>query len=393
MSDLVVMIDGAPVEHIERFSLTRDAEHVTGEMTAAIFMSYTPQERFMEGVLRGASAAVYLGGHLAFNGTLDGRGDRGSPDGEYEVTLRARGRLKRIIDDSHRHPTGTILSTTDRGAFEALLAPFGVGLDWRAKETAIPRIRLRDGARVHDELRRIAQRTGLNFYETRDGMVRVVDQTPDLTGEPLVLSQNILRFDSDLSADEERRRIVVKGQRTAPSSFGRAAIVPPVLPLSDATAPEDGGITVRAYGDATTATLEAAGAYDYSRRVANGRDVDVEVFGVLQSTGQPWDLGVRHHIEIPPIGVSTVMEAQRISYVIDEDARLRTNISFRPISERMASSATSLLDSPARTGQSGEWVGPVVSDAPVQTPVPARRPDSLLDDLGASAPALTIEAP
>lgn len=390
---VTVLIDRGKLTHIRDMSLTRSTESVTGELRVSVFMDWMPEERVFNGVLRGAETLVYVGDHLAFTGTLDSRRDSGTPPGEYEIELIARGRTKRLIDNSHRHPTGTILRTTNRQAFDTLVQPFGIQVEWLADEVPMNRIRLRQGARVHDELRRIAQQTGVNFYETRDGRLRVVDGPIGITGEPVVLGQNIVSFDADLRGDVERREITVTGQRTEANVWGSEAIIPPVLNLSDGTIPEDGDLTVQMYGSATPDALQRAGTYDYNRRVAAGREVNVQLFGQLQSTDDPWDLGVRHQVQIPPAGIAGEFEVTSISYVLDHDATWRTNLSLHPPLTRTEGGA-SLLDSFAPAESSGEWVSPVITESPdIQSEIP-EVVASLLDDVGdGGSPPLILDVP
>lgn len=385
-----MLIGGERLTRIQSFSLLRSTESITGEVSISIFMSYIPEERVFNGVIREAETLVYIGGHLAFTGALDSRRDSGTPPGQYNIELTARGRTKRLIDYSHRHPTGTILRTTNRQVFEALVQPFSIRIEWLAEEVSLPRVRLRDGAKVYDELRRIAQRTGVNFYETRDGNLRVVDTPTGETGEPIVLTQNIVSFDADLRGELEKRNIQVKGQRTEPTSWGAQAIAPSILSLQDSTVPEGGQLTVQMYGTATPDALRRAGGYDYNRRVAAARDVNVQLFGNLQSAGSPWDLGLQHQVEIPPAGVSGFFEAASLNYVLDAAARVRTNLSLHPLTTR--AEGESLLDATSASSNSGEWVPAAISQKPdLQSEIP-EVVASLLDDVGDSGtPPLTLE--
>lgn len=394
MSERVtVLIDRGRLTHIRDLSLTRSTESVTGELRISVFMDWMPEERVFNGVIRGAETLVYIGEHLAFTGTLDSRRDSGTPPGEYEIDLVARGRAKRLIDNSHRHPTGTILRTTNRQVFDTLVRPFGMQVDWLADEVPLNRVRLRQGAKVYDELRRIGQQTGVSFYETRDGRLRVVDGPIEATGEPIVLGSNIISFDADLRGDVERREITVTGQRTEANVWGEAAIIPPVLRLSDGTIPEDGDLTVQMYGSATPDALQRAGTYDYNRRVAAGREVSVQLFGLLQSTGEPWDLGVRHQVQIPPAGVAGEFQASSLSYAIDHDARLRTNISLHPPLMRREATA-SLLDALPTAENSGEWVSSTITENPDRQSEIPEVAASLLDDLGdGGSPPLILDVP
>ena len=394
MSERVkVLIDRQPLDRIKELSLSRSTENVTGELNLSIFMDWIPEERVFNGVLRGAETLVYIGDHLAFTGTLDTRRDRGTPPGEYQIDLVARGRTKRLIDYSHRHPTGTILKTTSRQVFETLTQPFGIQIEWLAEDIPIPRVRLRQGARVHDELRRIAQRSGLNFYETRDGKLRVVDRPTNDGGEPLVLGKNILSFDADLRGDLEKRQIRVTGQRTEPNVWGTQAIIPPVLNLRDETIPEDGELTVQMYGTATPDALVRAGSYDYNRRLAAGREINIELFGQLQSTGEPWDLGLKHQVEIIPAAVSGLFEAQSITYTLDHDATWRTNLSLHPPQVKTEGEARpNLLDSRVSAVNSDEWVTPELQEYDLQSEIPEIVAANLLDDFGDNgAPPLFLD--
>src|SRR5262245_65311303 len=110
------------------------------------------------------------------------------------TTTSARGKTKRLIDSTHQHPTTNMLKPTSKEVVEKLIQPWKTMLEWKGEVIKLDKVRFRDGARVVDELQRVALENCYFMYETRDGKLRVTDgvgQSGGQGGDPLILGQNI----------------------------------------------------------------------------------------------------------------------------------------------------------------------------------------------------------
>lgn len=350
-----VFIDKKQLTGYTSLSLSRDKSDLTGQLQIDIFMNWMPSAPVFDVVTKGKEITVYVGGHLVFYGSIDRRSDQGTTgqprdemgpfvsgpsqgsgpslsisSSEYKVTLSCRGKAGKLVDNSQQHETGTMLGTTNRDAMAKLIEPWGIELDWKADVIEAPRVRFRDGARVVDEIERLCEQFGMYAYETRDGKLRVVDKAETQIGEPIVLGVNILSFSTDQSADQERSEVLVKGQLTDPQQWGENAVIPTLERLKDSTLESFSPITVQLYGRGTPDLLKRRAYYEMNKRAADGKQINVEVFHVQQTDGEPWDLGQLHYVEIPPAGVFGQFETIKLTYNVDAKGTLRTKLTLAP---------------------------------------------------------------
>lgn len=358
-------------QELSRFTslrLTRSKKDLTGSLSLDVFMNYTEGAPVLGNVQTGQEILVYVGNHLAFTGSLDRRVDSGDYSGEsedkdtpvdsditpnigpnnYTISLQSRGKTKVLIDSSHVHPTGTILQPTNKSVFEELLAPFDIAIEWLADEIELNRVRLRDGALVVDELQRMAERCSLYVHETRAGALRVTDEALTVTGQPLVLGQNILRFRTEQLADKEKGEVTVKSQRTDNDSFGEDAVLPTQRRTADGSQTTVAPIVVQMYGNGNEQLLAKRTDYEQNKRMAEGKQIVVDVFHVQQPDGLPWDIGGLHYVEIPPAGVVGQFEITNVTYNVQSDRTLSTTLTLapKPVKNAAADSTVLLSDLP-----------------------------------------------
>lgn len=328
-----VFIDRAELTNFTNLTLSRSKDALTGELNIGVFMGWMPSEGVLVGAQRGKEILVYVGGHLVFTGYIDRRKDAGSvsvSESQYTVTFSCRGKTKYLVDSSHQHPTCTMLRTSARSASDELLAPFGAALRWEAEDLDFDKVRFRDGGRVVDELQRIAERAGLFMYETRDGALKVTDGRSAQTGEPLVLGRNILQFSADQAEDPERSEILVKGQRTDKGVWGDTAVIKTMERAANSVVNGFVPITVQLYGDATPEALKRRLQYEANKRSSAAKKITLDVFHVQQTTGEPWDIGDFHYVEIPPAGVFGTMEVTDLTYTVEAEGTLKTSLTLSP---------------------------------------------------------------
>lgn len=363
---ILIMVGGSLLTGWLNMNLTRHKKDMTGEFNCTVFMGSIPKVPLITGAKAGAPVQVYVGGHLAFVGTLDKRKGKGKSEGkkgggpvgfhagsgrsrsigsghgsggggitahigpnEYIITLKARGKTKRLIDSSHDHETGTITNAKTKPVVERLVKNFNVQLDWRAPVHDMDKIRFRDGATVKDEVHRVGNEYGLYSWETRDGRLRVSDEAGPETGEPLILGDNILQFEAEQSEDALNSEIKVKGQRTKKDIWGKEAVNREKR-LRDPSVKDYAPLTVQHYTDASDEALDRRARFEANNRQSASRHVTIEVFHVQSRSGLPWDIGTLHYVEVPPEGVFDVMECISLTYTVDAEKRLTTRLTLAP---------------------------------------------------------------
>lgn len=345
MKPFRVFIGGEELTQYTGASLRRKKEDLTGSFSCEVFFNYMPSKPVLASAMRGKDVMVYVGGRLAFFGALDKR--RGNGEGRtsdkfegaeistsiepnsYNVSLSARGRTKYLIDASHQHKTGTMIKPTTRKAVEELLKPFKVELDWKAGEIDLERLVLRDGNRVLSEIQRIANENGHYFYEGMDGKL-IFEDKPTRNGDDLILGKNILRFGADQSEEHDRSEIVVKGQRTNKKVWGEEAVLNVIKKAKKGGLEADVPFIVQHYGDGNPEALDRRAKFEADKRNAQSLRVSMEVFHVQTPSGEPWDLGTLHYVEVPPEGVFNVLECVEVAYTVDAQGTLKTALTLAP---------------------------------------------------------------
>jgi prophage tail gpP-like protein len=350
-----IFIDRKELLNWTGMTLKRSKDAMTGELTVNVFMGWLPDEPLMVEATRGREILVYIGGKLAFTGSIDRRRDTASKtavgrdgataeDGStrtsigptsYEVDFSARGKTKYLIDSSHQHPTGNILRPTAKEAIEALIKPWGVQLVWNADNPKFDKVRFRDGGFVSDELQRIAQRASLFLTETRDGRLQVTGVDGGGDGEPIILGTNVLTFSTDQAQDISKTEVLVKGKRTETTSWGDSAVIPSEINTKNSITDWFTPITVRHYGNATQDELRNRAQYEVNKRARLSKKVTVEVFSITQSNGEPWDIGSKHYVELPPANVFDVLEIIELTYTVDAQGTLKTELVLSPIGSKI----------------------------------------------------------
>lgn len=326
-------------------SLERSKETLTGNLSIDFFYGYVPEKPVQVDAAYGREVLVYIDGWLAFTGIIDGRNGEGSNSdmggegrsisigpNEYSVQITARGKTKQLIDSSHDILTNMNGSNTQE-ATEKLIAPWAIALDWLADPQTLDKLRFREGARVVDELKRIARENAHYMWEGRDGSLIVRDQsTSDEIGPDLILGQNILTFSATQSESLAKSSIRVRGQRTENTAWGEDAVLPPVIEVvgDDLLANTLRPICVQHYGNATPEALERRALYEANDRTQNSKRVSIDVFGVSTSTGRPWDIGLRHRVVIPPEGIDTALECTGLRFTCTPND-LKTTLTLAPI--------------------------------------------------------------
>ncbi len=366
-----IYIGGQKLQGWTSATLTRSKEQLTGSLNVVLFFNYMPSEPVARQAVAGADVNVYVGGKLAFTGEMDtrtGKGDEtekgvaggtgggsGSrsvnigPD-SYTVTLSARGKTKRAIESSHQHQEGMLVKTTDKAVLDAVLKGSNITVDWQAAIVQLDKYRMRDGAIMLEEMARIGVENGHYLYEDRFGKLRVTDNIVG-QGEHLILGENIVTFSASQSQSPAKKQIIVKGHLTDKTKRGKAKIEDRIKVVTDAWATAEIPITIQHYGNATDEALERRGKYEADTRAQDSKNVTIEVFHVQPRSGDAWDIGLEHYVEIPPEGLFEGMECVGITYKV-ADKKLSTTLTLAPPPSAGAGGSFSALSSNAAIGNS-----------------------------------------
>lgn len=397
---VVIFLAGAELFGWTKMSLTRTKKDLTGSLRITMFFSYVPQQPVAVDAARGKDVTVYVGGHLVFTGKLDKRNGATISADSYEVTLTARGKTKYLIDSSHQHATTNIKNTTSKEAIEKLVQPWGLQLDWKAEAQKINLLRLRDGGKVVDEIQRVCVENGHFVYETRDGKLRVTDDTGQTTGEPLILGQNILSFSAEQSEEDAKSEVTVKGQRNDRSSWGEQAVLNTQKKIEDKWVGSKIPLTIQHYGDATPEALERRANFETNKRSAESKTLTIEVFHVQSTSGEPWDIGAVHYCEVPPEGIFDEFEVTELTYEVESDGTLKTTLTLSPPPKSASSSGAGGIGS-SLTAAAGsvEQIGAArrsgfgITFTPGQYPAPWSGPDVSFISVPAIAAAAASAIP
>lgn len=358
-----IFIGGEELVTYTSARLQRTKKQMTGSLTVEIFLDYVPSKPTIVNAVRGKEILVYVMGQLAFTGIIDKRrgktvktqnrasngqfaysGGPGSLSEDsggdvsvnfskgsgYSVTLTARGRTKYLIDSSQTHPTGFFKKTSDKKVIETLVKEHNVVLQWDAEEIDEPKVTLRDGNRIYNEIFERCNQNCHFAYETRDGKLLITDGTNGTVGEDIILGQNILDFSAEQSEDQANSQITVKGHRTQKGVWGNDAVTQPVQTVADSWVGANIPLTIQHYGDATNEGLQRRAKFEADRRAAESKSVNVTVFHVAQQGGTPWDIGTVHYVEIPPEGIFDVLECVSLTYSVDAKSTLETQLELAP---------------------------------------------------------------
>lgn len=347
-----IFVGGEELRGWTEMSLSRSKKNLTGSLSVSMFFTYVPDSPVAINATKNKEILVYIGGQLAFTGKIDKRkgsgvkhGQTGSDDNssgsdltrssnigadEYTVKITARGKTKYLIESSHQHPTTNMLKPTNKEAFEKLLQPWGLEMDWKASTIKLDKIRFRDGAKVIHEIQRLAEENGHFVYETRDGKVRVTDDTGREQGEPLILGVNISSFSAEQSEEDAKRKVKVKGQRTEKGIRGKAAVENVEKEIEDKWVDADIPFTIQHYGDGTPEALERRANFETNKRSSEAKKLTIDVFHVQSSNGEPWDIGTLHYCEVPAEGIFDVFECTDLTYEVKNDETIKTTLTLSP---------------------------------------------------------------
>lgn len=358
MKPVVITVGGSELTTWTEMTLQRSKEELTGSLSVSIFAGAMPSGPIARAAAAGAEILVYIAGQLAFTGVVDKRkgtgakkgkkGTKGSEDGEggeggdgaklsasigpseYTIKLSARGKTKRLIDSSHQHPTTNMLKPTTKEVVEKLIEPWKIQVDWKGEAIKLDKVRFRDGARVVDELNRVAVENCYFMYETRDGQLRVTDGTGGGSGDPLILGHNILEFSAEQSEDEEKSKVKVKGQRSKKDMWGEKAVVKTHKEVENKRMKSFVPQIIQHNGDADEKTLERRARFEMNARAAKSKKITIEVFHVQTPSGQPWDIGNMHYVEVPPEGIFDMFECTELTYTVNDDKTIKTSLTLSP---------------------------------------------------------------
>lgn len=224
-----------------------------------------------------------------------------------------------------------MLRPTTKEVIEKIIEPFKIQLEWKGKIIKLDKQRLRDGARCVDEIHRVGTENCYFIYETRDGKLRVTDGIGvEGTGDPLILGENILEFSAEQSEDEAKSKVKVKGQRSKKNIWGEKATLPTFKEIEDKSMTSFVFHNIQHNGDSDEETLERRARFEMNALAARSKKITIEVFHVQSMSGQPWDIGNMHYVEVPPEGIFDMFECTELTYTVDAEKTLKTSLTLSP---------------------------------------------------------------
>ncbi|ATQ67919.1 MULTISPECIES: hypothetical protein [Methylosinus] len=331
--------------------LSRRRKDLTGSLTLECFYGSIPETPVLRNVKAGAEIQALVGGSVAFTGKIDMRNGRGKKrktadaTGDksdetfqrsvsigrdaYSVTITARGETKRLIDSSHDHPTGTMKQVSPGDVVRGLVKNFGVKfVDASGANIKLEKARFRDGAPVVGEIHRFTKEHNLIVNETRDGTLQMTKPGNEPRGVDLILGQNILEFSAEQSEDVANSSITVKGQRTGSAQYGSAAVNRSVTAKQSGSSSDYSPFMVQITGDATDERLKARLQIENRERQEQSKNITVDVFHVQDAAGAPWDIGVKHYVEVAPEGIYDDFVVDELEYEVDASGTLKTTLTL-----------------------------------------------------------------
>lgn len=364
---VVIMVAGQNLDGWTSMKCERDRKALTGTMTVEIFYTDLPKNPVMRNVTAGADIQLYIGGQLAFVGSIDSRNGKGkgkhkgkhdsgalndrnlkgtdragkSPTGagvhsyadadSYKITIECRGKVKRLINSSHDHPTGMMKNTTVPKIFKELTKNFNVQInDTSGDSIQLERAVFRDGATVVSELHKWSLEHNLLTFEGKDGKLNLAKDSQGGSGEPLILGINILSFDATQSDGQDNNKVTIKGQRSGMKYHGKASVMNKIEVNNPAVSDYSPAIHQMA-GDASPERLRARAKYETDRATQDSKQITIDVFHVQASDGNGWDVNVTHYVEIPPEGIYNEFVVDKLTYFCEAKGTLKTELILVPV--------------------------------------------------------------
>ena len=348
MQPFTIVFSGAEFSGWTTATLSRKKGDMTGTLEFEVFFDQLPRNPVMRGIAKGTEVQAYVGGALAFNGTVDGRTGKGKKGGHkkgadaesgasysasatkdsYSIKVSARGKLKHICDCSHVHETGFFEKKTAIATIKEITAPFSVEAEDKVGLSEALDRTLTDGGNVADEIHNILSDSGADLYESVEGKLMIVNHGDSGSGEALILGHNILTFSCEQTEEHEVSHIKVKGNRTH-KHYGKDAITKPLETLTTGTSKAFRPYTGHCPGDATPARLKKSAKNEAAARAKKGKTISVDVFHVQSSSGEPWDLNTTHYVEIPTENIFDEFVIEELTYHVSKD-ELKTSLKLSP---------------------------------------------------------------
>lgn len=340
MSEVSIYIGGL-LNNWTSMTLSRSKDAMTGELSVTVFMSYIPGAPVLTQVAAGRPVQVYIGNELSFNGVIDSR--TGNADAtSYNLTISARGKTKRLIDNSNDKKQ-MMLKPTNREVFDELVKDTEIEIEWLAQTHKLEKVRFRNSARLHEEIQRVATENAHFTYETREGKLRITDDTSRKSGVALILGQEFLSFSAEQSEHEAKSEIIVKGKRTDKNVRGKNAVEKTIQKQKDNSVRSKSQLTVHHYGDGTDEALKRRAKFEADKRNSTTKNVKIDVFHVQPITGEAWEIGLLHMVSIPPEGINDQFECVGIEYAVDNEKTIKTSLTLSPPPKAASTSSGSAV--------------------------------------------------
>jgi prophage tail gpP-like protein len=330
MKPVHIIIAGQLFRYWKTFNLKRSRKDLTGSLSFDFGFVGIPNSPLHPFIISGAEISCYVGGRLAFTGTIDKRAASGDAK-NYSCKITCRGKTKQLINSSHKHEKGMKKKTKTKEAIDELVQPFGVNVKYESEDNIeMERIVFRDGMPVYNEIHRLTREHNKLAFEAVDGTLLITEDSKGGNGQDLIVGKNVIKFNTEQSEEDGNSEITVKGQRTGMEYQGNEAINRKVVhqdPMFKNYSP----LTVQLVGDASDERMEARLKMERARQVQDSRSVTFEVFYV-QDDGSEWDLNKTHYTEISSESLFTEMVVTELEYQ-GSPTEISTSITLSPKAE------------------------------------------------------------
>jgi hypothetical protein len=140
-------------------------------------------------------------------------------------------------------------------------------------------------------------------------------------------------------------------------------------------------------------------------RAAKSKKITIEVFHVQTPSGQPWDIGNTHYVEVPPEGIFDMFECTELTYTVNAEKELKTSLTLSPPpsageGEGFGLSGINFNTGSARRSQSNvtmvsgqfpePWLPPDLSVLPLMTMVESLEQKDKEEPQKTQSPPLTL---
>lgn len=325
------------LEEVLEASLSRVKNSLSGELVFSVFINEALKSKILEQIDIGRPVTAYVNGRLAFFGNITRRSryslgsgyhrrinsnNESSPSNHhkrltstgYSLRITSRGKGHLCYKSSQMTYGGYPQHITAKDIITSLLKPFSIEIEWEAHNVQLPFFTFRDGSLVSEEIYRVCNENGYYLHESRAGKIVISDSPKDERGEDLILGKNIVSFEEYVDDSRSNSHLIVKGHKNSKYDWGKKKIKDAAIVLSDTTVRGYSPYVVQHYGYVDEESLKRRAKWELEQRKYLGHNLFITVFGLRND--KFFDLGLKHFVSIPILGINQVLECIEINYTL-----------------------------------------------------------------------------